>query len=69
MTTGFKIVASNGEVYRSHVAAAQAYGKDPSLTFESSEFDMAGYYKYDVTHEVRGFYERYLRRLDEEANA
>lgn len=65
MTTGWKIIASNGEMFRNHVAAARAYGQDPSLTFESTEFDMAGYYKYDVTHEVKSFWERHLGTDDD----
>lgn len=61
MTSGFKIIGSNGEEYKSHMNAAKAFSVDHSLTFTSSEFDMAGTYTKDVTDEVKGFYDRHIR--------
>jgi len=59
--TGWKITDSKGQEYKSYMNAAKAYAEDPTLTFEVSEFDMAGSYHKDITDEVKGFYERYIK--------
>lgn len=55
MTYGWKIIDSKGNIYTSRMQAARAMRDDPELTFESTEFDMAGRYYKDVTEEVRKF--------------
>lgn len=53
MTTGWKIIDSEGNVYKSLLYAAIALRDNPTLTFESSEFDMAGTYKKDITGQIQ----------------
>jgi hypothetical protein len=60
MTTGWKIIDSEGEVYKSILYAAKALKDNPTLTFESSEFDMAGIYKKDITDQVHGAMIKYI---------
>lgn len=52
MTTGWRIIDSEGNEYKSFLYAARALDKNPSLTFESSELDMSGVHKKDVTGTV-----------------
>ena len=53
MSTGWKYVFSNGEEFKSSVAARQYLKEHPTLTVVFSELSMAGAKLTDVTEDFR----------------
>ena len=53
MSTGWKYIRDDGEVYKSALSAAQSMIDRPESTFEFSELSMAGEKRRDATDEIK----------------
>jgi len=62
MTTGWKWIRDDGEVYKNQRMAVLSFAERPDSRFIFSELSMAGTKETDVTDELRAAFERIQER-------